>query len=148
MRKVIVIISMCLFITIAVMAYQFAQLWRVEQRLGNAIEFISLLEPDLLKPAAAEYTILQEDMDIISDLWQRKELIPFAGAQSGTPKYTHIVTMQKFDAYKGYVVIEAEDGPVGVDMLLYYRKAESGSIKWELIAYSALSSEEWIINKQ
>ena len=50
----------------------------------KAVDFISLMETGSLKPME------EDDKNIISDLRQHKELIPFKGVLGGTPDYSYL----------------------------------------------------------
>jgi len=131
MHKKFVILSIALLA--AIIIFQFIKIGQLEQRLTTIQEFVLLREMSPLSP------LTEYDRELRNVLWddlqQHENLIPFRGILGGTARYFSIMQAYKFDDNRGYLVIWAEDGHIGADMVLYYTISENGSIMWKLISY-------------
>jgi hypothetical protein len=151
MQKIIVVLSIIIFVSVIVIALQFIRIQRLEQRLTYTIGFISIKGSDLINSMINDGEISENDMNIIiNNLRQHKRLIPIQGVLGGTMDYRAFKWIHKIDQNSGYIIARAEDGHIGVDMFLYYARANDGSIKWELIAYKSINGvpADWIPNRR
>lgn len=70
--------------------------------------------------------------DIISDLMQHRELIPYGGSLGGTMKFYS--DSQVWVLTKKWVLAYFEDGHNGGHLLLEYEVTNDGKIKWKVLA--------------
>ena len=151
MKKLVVILSILIFVCITIMAFQFLKIQRLEQRFTYTIDFVSIKAPLLLTRMINDDEIPEDDRNvIINDLRQRTRLIPVRGILGGTMRYTAAKWIHKIDHSRGYIIAWAQDGHIGIDMLLPYTRGDDDSIKWVLIAYRYIYGAEtnWVPNKR
>ena len=78
--------------------------------------------------------LVDPEEDLIADLIQHRELIPYEGVMGGTmgfysKKDIHVLTSR-------WVLASFEDGHIGGNMLLEYSVSPGGKIHWRVIVAS------------
>jgi hypothetical protein len=133
-------LSALLVVLIVVLAFQYVRLgekFRALVREGGSLR----VRPETLKGASLlrssdianlqKHGLSDPEEELISNLMQHKELIPYEGVMGGTmgfysPKDIHILSSR-------WVLAAFEDGHIGGHMLLEYRVDPGGKIHWRVI---------------
>lgn len=108
---------------------------RLKEREGLRVKPETLQGRSLLR--TSDIASLQKnglsdpEKDLVADLMQHRELIPYEGVMGGTmgfysPKDIHILSSR-------WVLAAFEDGHIGGHMLLEYRVDPDGEICWRVI---------------
>ena len=81
-----------------------------------------------------EKGLVNPEIDIINDLFDKHELIPIPGIHGGTMRIFSIENIQLLNYKWAYTTFE--DGHIMGAMLLEYSVDNTGSIQWDVIRYT------------